>query len=264
MSEAHDINNAVWAGVGPELVAEYEAHPLRPVEEVLIERYRADLQGPVLEIGTGAGRLSGRLLAAGAQLTGLDIAPAMVRFCRSAHPAGRFSVGDLTDLSRFADGTFRALLAGYNVLDVLAEGERLTALEGWRRVLAPGGLLIFSSHNLAYAPRILRPGRVVGASRHETLENLRRRRARIANHRRLAGAEQRHDGWALINDEAHDHALLHYYTTREHQARQLADHGWSLAECLALDGTVVEPGHTAASCPELHYVARRAGDAPGP
>jgi hypothetical protein len=34
--------------------------------------------------------------------------------------------------------------------------------------------------------------------------------------------------------------------------------GYELLECLDLEGRCVERGESAAKCPELHYVARRA------
>lgn len=44
---------------------------------------------------------------------------------------------------------------------------------------------------------------------------------------------------------------------RDAQDRQLAAAGFTLLECLDLDGRVVQPGEQAAPHPELHYVARR-------
>ena len=80
---------------------------------------------------------------------------------------------------------------------------------------------------------------------------------RIRNRRRLAPLERRERDHAIINDEAHDYALLHYYIRRDDQARQLAELGYALIECLDADGHPVPAGERSSS-PWLHYIARPA------
>lgn len=256
--DQREINQDIWVHSGEDRVAEYARHAVRPVEALLLERHAAALTGRVLEIGVGAGRLTERLLTVADELTGIDVSEAMVSHCRRAYPQARFQTLDLRDLSAFGDAAFDALLAGYNVLDVLGHEQRALALAGWHRVLSAGGLLIVSSHNLHHADRIPSPARI--RSRHPVLlaRNIRRRRLRIANRERLAPLERHGDGWAVLNDEAHDFALLHYYATRDETAAQLAAAGFELVECVDLDGRAVGPGERAAGSAELHYVARRA------
>jgi hypothetical protein len=81
---------------------------------------------------------------------------------------------------------------------------------------------------------------------------------RLANRRRVRRLERVEPGYAMLNDEAHDHAFLHYYISRDDQVKQLADHGFELLECLDLDGEPVAAGEAAPASPELHYLARRA------
>jgi SAM-dependent methyltransferase len=256
MNEQHAVNNAVWTAAGEEVVAEYRAQPVRPVERLVLERYRAELTGHVLEIGIGGGRLTEELLRTASHVTGVDVAPAMIEHCRRRFPSGTFLEADLADLGVFDDGLFDAVVAGYNVIDVLGPEERVATLAEWRRVLAPGGLLVASTHNLHAAGSIRDAGRLVSRHPRVVLRNLRHRRLRIANHSRLAPFEQRGDGWAVLNDEAHHHSLLHFYAEREHMERQLRGQGFTLIECLALDGATVGPGEQAAHSPELHYCAR--------
>lgn len=257
MTGQREVNRELWSQLGAELVEEYQRHPLRQVEEVLLERYAGELSGPVLEVGVGAGRLTERLVARSREVTGIDVAPAMIERCRRRFPQAAFHELDLADLSLFGDGSFAVLLAGYNVIDVLDDAQRGAALDEWRRVLQPGGLLALSSHNLHHADRIPAPGRVLARHPRQLVRNLLRRRRRIANRERLAPLERREGAWAILNDEAHDFALLHYYATRDETERRLAQHGFALIECLDLDGAAVAPGDAAAACPELHYVARR-------
>lgn len=251
------VNRRLWAAVGDDLVAEYAAHALRPVEQRLLER--CELGGRrVLEVGAGSGRLTRELVGRGAQVVGIDLSPAMVARCRGQFPAARFEVLDMTDVGGFAAGAFDVIVAGYNVLDVLGHERRLEVLRVWRRLLAPGGALVFSSHNRHHEPFIPSPLRLRARNPRRVLGNLRRLRRRLRNHRRLAPLEQRHEGWAVLNDEAHDHGLLHYYVSRDEAARQLDHAGFALVEALDLAGAPVGTGETAGSCPELHYLARAA------
>lgn len=185
----------------------------------------------------------------------------MVDHCRSAYPQASFSVGDLRDLSCFDRASFDAVLAPFNVLDVLDDRERRDVLDEIGRVLSPGGLLVMSSHNLAYAPLIERASRIERSSLRAFVQSLAHLPRRLRNHRMLAPLQRREPGYSILNDEAHDYALLHYYISPDAQARQLQEHGFALLECLELSGRTLDAGETAARCPELHYVARRAHSA---
>lgn len=260
-ADLQSVANAdLWEG--RDLVADYATRDLRPVEVILLVRYREALSGRVLELGCGAGRLTGYLCAIAAEVHGIDVSTHMVEHCRRAYPQASFSRGDLRELSAFEGRPFDALVAPFNVLDVLGDGERGRALESWFEVLAPGGLLIMSSHNRAFAPRVRGPVQELAAHL-RARDPLRAARAaarlprRMANHRRLRRFELVEPAYSVLNDIAHDYSVLHYYISRDDQARQLAEHGFELLECLDHGGERVAPGELAADCPELHYVARR-------
>jgi len=251
------VNERFYEQAGPESAREYATAELRPVEAVIVERYAEPLSGSVLEIGVGGGRLTAHLAPLARELCGIDISPAMVEACRVRFPEARFEVADLADLSAFADGAFDALLAGYNVIDVLGHGERPATLRGWARVLRPGGLLIFSTHNLHSAESIPSPWRVPLSKRPQRLiMNALLTPRRVRNRRRLAPHEERGDGWAVLNDQAHDFGLLHHYSDPAAQEAELRAAGFELLECLDLAGEPIGPGGRAEECPELHYCAR--------
>lgn len=250
-----DLNAAFWKR--GDQVAYYATTGLRPVEEVLLERYRDALGGSVLELGCGAGRLTGHLIERAGAVLGVDISPAMVAHCRERYPGATFAVGDLLELSAFAGAAHDVVVAPFNVLDVLDDPERKSVLRQIGSLLAVDGLLIMSSHNRAYASRIGTWPRVLLGSPRHPAQSLRTLPRRLANHRRLAPLQREERDYAIRNDEAHDFAVLHYYTTRDAQERQLAEHGYALVECLDLDGQSVGRGEAARHCSELHYVARR-------
>ena len=255
------VNQELWAG--EDLVRHYTGRALRPPEVMLLVRYREALAGRVLELGCGAGRLSGYLLELAEDFHGLDISPLMVAHCSRAYRGGTFELGDLRDLSAYPSGSFDVVFASFNVLDVLDNDERVRVLEDLHRILGPDGLLMLSSHNLAFAPSIPKPATL--ASRHplRIAKQLLRLPRRERNRRRLVGLQRFEANYAILTDEAHEYGILHYYVGRDAQERQLAAAGFELLDCLDLDGRHVGAGEQAAAHAELHYVARRQEPAAG-
>ena len=261
-SDQLQVNASAWQR--GDHVAEYANRRLLPVEVVILVRYRDVLSGRTLEVGCGAGRILGYVAELGGEAHGIDISPAMVEHCRTRYPAAHTRVGDLADIGASADGPFDAVLALDNVLDVFDDAERRRVLTDLRALLATDGLLIFSSHNLAYIDRRAPSGRgrargVVRDLASRPPSNVARAVARIPgrrrNRKRLGPLQRRGDGYAIINDSAHDYALLHYYIGRDDQARQLRETGYELLECLDADGRPVGAGGRHPD-PWLHYVAR--------
>lgn len=250
------VNEELWSQA--DLVVEYSGRTLRPPEVMLLARHADALAGRVLELGCGGGRLSGYLADLAADFRALDISPTMVAYCRRAYPRGTFELGDLRDLSRYDDGSLDVVFASFNVLDVLDHVERLRVLGELHRIVAAGGLLMMSSHNLAHAPHIRKPTQLPrGRNPVRVARELRAMPRRIRNRRRLLPLQRREGEHAILVDEAHDYTILHYYVGRDAQERQLAQAGFELLECLDLDGRPVARGEQAERHAELHYVARR-------
>jgi SAM-dependent methyltransferase len=211
----------------------------------------------VLELGCGGGRLTGHLSKLSSQVHGIDLSPAMIAYCRDTYPDVRFSEADMRNLQGFAESSSDAVFGPFNVLDVLNDAERRQALEEVRRLLTHGGLLIFSSHNRAYAPLIRKPLQLRTNSLRGLAGSVLYLPRRLRNRRRLLPLQREEADYAILNDTAHDYSMLHYYISRSAQERQLADHGFALLECLDLDGQPVLDDESVSSHPELHYVARR-------
>lgn len=224
----------------------------------MLLRYAESLAGRVLELGCGAGRITGYLGARGGEVLGIDISPAMIDYCRKQYPGLAFELGDLSDLSGHPDRSRDAVVAEFNVLGVLEDVERKRVLREIHRILSEDGLLIFSAHNLAFLPNVPKPTGLVTRSRNPARMawNLSRLPLRTRNHRRIAPLERREPDYALVNDQAHDYQLLHYYIGRDAQGRQLADAGFELLVCLDGDGHTVQAGDAASGQSELHYAAR--------
>lgn len=259
------VNERLW---GVDHVARYANRRLRPVEVILIARYQQALSGRVLEVGCGAGRILGYLVALGGEAHGVDISQSMVDYCRRTYPEAQVHVGDLRRLPETVEGPFDAVIAPDNVLDVVDPAQRRQALDGIRSLLAPDGLLIFSSHNLAavdmpQAPVNAGPGAGAGGGAlsrfaHMSLASVADRLTRLPrqlrNRRRVGPLQVRHADYAILNDIEGDYGALHYYVRHADQARQLADAGFTLLECLESEGRRVPEGRDGVS-PWLHYVA---------
>jgi SAM-dependent methyltransferase len=115
----------------------------RPATKALL----ANVSGQrVLEVGCGPGALTEWLLAEGAKVTAFDVSPEMVRLARARVGDGvDVRVADLAEpLSFVADGSVDVVVASLvlhylrNWVPVLAE---------FRRVLAEGGRVVFSTHH---------------------------------------------------------------------------------------------------------------------
>ena len=161
-------------------------------------------------------------------------------------------------LSGFADGAFDAVVAGYSLLDVLDDAGRRAVLAELHRLLVPGGLLIFSGHNLAAAWRRRTPWQHILARNPARLAlNLARTPLRLRNRARARRHEYRAADHAVLNDESHDFVALHFYAAPDDHARRLEAAGFAVLERLDLDGAPLAPGDPAPHAEEVHYVARR-------
>jgi SAM-dependent methyltransferase len=249
-------NDGIWSG--GDRVAGYATRTLRPTEVVVLVRYRDELSGRVLELGCGAGRLTGYLAEMAQTVHGIDLSPEMVAYSRRRYPRATFSQGDLRDMTAIGDQSWDAVVAAYNVIDVLSDGARAELLDEIARVLVPGGLLVMSSHNRAIANRLGEPLRLRGRSVHDTMTTLVSWPRWQRNRRRLLAFERNEPDYAILNDGAHAFSALHYYITRDRQEAQLQAHGFELVECMDLEGGAVGRGEVSES-PELHYIARRNG-----
>ena len=120
---------------------------LFPSEEAIFSKYLVEPM-TVLDLGCGTGRTTRPLADMGHRVTGVDVAPLMIEKARHMHPQIEFSVMDATRL-RFCDALFDCVVFSFNGLDCLYPlAERLRALREIRRVLKPGGLLVYSSHKV--------------------------------------------------------------------------------------------------------------------
>ncbi len=153
--QAQAANLRVYAD--PEVVSHYASLDyLTPCERFLFDSFLKTGM-LILDIGVGGGRTTPYLSSRASRYVGVDSSEEMIQICRQKFPGLEFVVADASDLSAFPDGSFDAIVIAFNGLDyVLPEQKRGQCLRECKRVLRPGGVLLFSSHN----PRsiFVRPG----------------------------------------------------------------------------------------------------------
>jgi SAM-dependent methyltransferase len=108
-------------------------------------------EGAILDLGCGAGRTTFALYTGGFRnILGADLSPVLIRQAR-LHAAKRrlkipFRVADACRLP-FASRSFEGCLFSFNgLMTIPRRASRIAALREIRRVLAPGGRLVFTTH----------------------------------------------------------------------------------------------------------------------
>lgn len=163
----------------PATVDEYATSDgLTPAEFELVDRF-APAAPRVLDLGVGTGRTTAPLRRLGEAYVGIDVAPAMVDRARELHPDADLRVGDAADLSEHPDGSFDLVVFSYHGIDYLHPDElRVRCLHEIARVLRPGGVFVASRHNprtlLRRARRPLTP-RSVAVAAYQTVRLVVRR-----------------------------------------------------------------------------------------
>ncbi|MGW4099778.1 MULTISPECIES: class I SAM-dependent methyltransferase [unclassified Mycobacterium] len=96
----------------------------------------------ILDAGCGPGRVGGYLAAAGHQVVGVDVDPALIEAAKKDHPGPRWLVGDLAELDLPARGiadAFDIIVSAGNVMTFLAPSTRVQVLTRLRAHLADDG-----------------------------------------------------------------------------------------------------------------------------
>jgi SAM-dependent methyltransferase len=103
---------------------------------------------PLLDVGVGGGRTVPLLTQISSNYTGVDYTLELVTICRRNHPGVRVEHMDARDMSAFDDNTFSLVMFSFNGIDAVDYEGRRKILREVARVLKPGGLALFSTHNL--------------------------------------------------------------------------------------------------------------------
>lgn len=254
-----ETNSKTWAH--PRFVRHYRTTELRPAESQILGRYERNFAGRVLELGCGTGRATGHLAARSSRVEAVDLSAAMIAEAERRHPDVTFHLGDISDLSSFEGGSFDAVIATCNVIDVFDDDQRRALLAEVRGLLAADGVFVFSSHNRGHVGMLREPWQIPNHPTHPVLATgkaILRLPMRLWNRHRLKRYEVHAVDYEILNEAAHDWRLLQYYVHPADSRRQLAECGLQMIECLSLSGRAIDDDDRAREEAELYYVARSA------
>ena len=98
----------------------------------------------ILDWGCGCGRLTRYLLSeTESEITGIDIDPENIEWCRETYSRGTFEIVPLRPPTKFDDEKFD-LVFGLSVMTHLSEPDQDAWLEELRRITRPGAILLLS------------------------------------------------------------------------------------------------------------------------
>jgi SAM-dependent methyltransferase len=229
------------------------------IPEVLIFfKYRNEIAGKrLLDVGCGAGRTAVFLSRWTDRYTALDYSAGMLERARRWLPDVRFIQCDARDMNVFGDAEFDVVFFANNGLDSLCHDDRLRALAEVRRVLVPGGLFAFSSHNRDHKDARLQPTLKFSLDPFSLARRIVKFRRCTRNRRRNSAYEREEKDYAIINDRSHNYTLITYYMTLRDQVAQLKAAGFDPLEVYNLDGKELPLDGMDTGSGWLNYVARR-------
>src|SRR5437763_5901671 len=147
-ADLDSVNRPTWARPATVRIYERMCGWTDPGEQAAVEHVAQEMGGrPVLDIGVGGGRTTELLLPISRDYIGVDYTPEMVQACRARHPGVRIEQMDARDLHAFTDGQFALVVFSFNGIDAVDMADRVQVLREVRRVLQPGGIFLFSTHN---------------------------------------------------------------------------------------------------------------------
>ncbi|MBD3347822.1 MAG: methyltransferase domain-containing protein [Candidatus Eisenbacteria bacterium] len=256
------VNRATYES--PKIVSLYLGGPIQCAELRILVAHRDAYWGKrVLDIGCGAGRTTEFMRTLDVTYVGVDYSERMVRECAARFPDAECTQCDARDMSCFGDESFDFVLFSNNGYDCLDHNDRLSALREINRVLKPGGLFVFSSHNKDYEHARSHPRLELSWDPFRQARMIYNFFRRWNNHRKNRKYERFEDGYWILNDSSHLYSLLTHYISVPGEVRELREHGFEALEAYGRDGMMIplDTGDRRSSW--VYYVARKTGPASG-
>jgi SAM-dependent methyltransferase len=191
--------------------------------------------GPLLDIGVGAGRTIPLMLRLSSDYTGIDYTPTLLARSRARFPHADLRYMDARDMSALPASNYALTAFSCNGIDSVCYDDRERILTEMFRVTRPGGFVFFSTHNrdgpgFRETPLTLLPAFSVNPLRFawRVLRALRLSPLAIVNYLRHVRLHRDYSGYSIKTAAVHSFGIVIVYTTLTEQRRQLAALGLEL------------------------------------
>lgn len=230
----------------PYIVEQYaRSDDLYPAEHRIFHLHTQQFHGSVLDIAVGAGRTTRALCSSCERYVGIDCSSRMIASAHRCSPQADLRVMDMRDVpAQFRGSQFDAILISLNSIDCISWEDRCRLLPSLAKLVAPEGVLVFSTHDLADADRQRR-----FRLRSDLQRSLRqayrpRSLARFLlrappwllkawrNRLRTQPLQKSFEDYAYVNDSAEDYGLLLVYVLIARQVDLLKACGFSRVEVM--------------------------------
>ncbi len=199
--------------------------------------------GRILDLGVGGGRTSGIFKGRCRSYVGIDYTPEMTDIARANYPELQFETMDARDLPAFDDHSFDLVVFSYNGLDSVDPAGRKAIMAEVQRVLAPGGIFVFSSFHRDWAGfEVRRHYEYISWSANPLRFGLRvaRYAAGAIRARKRRALEVRDGEHAILIHPAHYFGIMVYATTPAQLRLQLEEAGFAAPiRIFNADGTAI-------------------------
>lgn len=200
---------------------------LLPVEEKIFRHYNGLLRkGHLLDIGIGGGRTTAYLLNKCGSYTGIDYSEGFVRTVSERFPQASCLVADARALSAFEAQSFDVVNFSFNGIDYVDLQGREKIISEISRVLKPGGLFFFSTHNKLHPGFRIAPWRTKSNSSFINIKTFIKLLPFLLRKARYKKKELIAEKYAIINDSAHNYSLMTFYTSPHFLREQLSHAGF--------------------------------------
>lgn len=239
------------------IVAEYtftENTLVWPEEEVIFEQYQQHIQDKsVLDVGCGGGRTAISLRKFTSNYIGIDFSAKMIESCQAKHPELQFFHCDASDMSQFGNESFDFIIFSFNGIDCMSHEKRITALQEIYRVLKPGGVFTFSSHNLD-DKKI-----VTGFDRYDikSPKSLYRNARNIISYFKVRKYQVFTNTYKVLSDPLAGFGHLTYYIRTKDQIKQLETVGFKDVKILNREAKFITVDELDRDSHWFHYVCQK-------